>query len=156
MRGIMLRALPVCFVAFATGCLLSNSSIKVTEVAPRSATHAYWQRANAALAQKPTGGDMKALVQLIRAQTDALRELPPEGVDPALVAAVDEVVKCEDEVLRRADMVGDDPSVLKTNQAMAQVFADANRKAADAKKRLKALRGPLDERHGGGFAPAGG
>lgn len=154
MRGIMLRTLPVCFVTFAVGCFTMNGETG-TPVAPRSATHAYWQGAGAALAQKPLGGDMKSLVQLVSSQTDALRALSPEGVDPALVAAVEDVIKYEEEVLRRAEMVGSDPTVLKSSQAMAQAFADANRQAAEAKKRLKALRGPLNDRHGGGFAPIG-
>ncbi len=155
MRGIILRALPVCFVAFVAGCFTFGGNSAPPETA-RTPTHAYWQKANAALAQKPTSGEMKALVQLIRTQTDALRELSPEGVDPALVAAVDEVIKCEEEVLRRADMVGDDPTVLKTSEPMARAFAEANHKAAEAKKRLKALRGTLNEHHGGGFAAIGG
>ena len=144
MRGIILRSLPVCFVAFATGCFLTSGDIKVTEVAPRTASYAYWQRANAALAQKTAGGDMRSLVELIRAQTDALRELSPEGVDPALVAAVADVIKAEEEVIRVAETAGYDPAVMKTSQAMAQTFAAANRKAADAKKRLKAIPAPLN------------
>jgi hypothetical protein len=155
MRGIMLRALPVCIAVFATGCFLTSPSVG-TPVAARTPTHAYWQGAGAVLAQKSTGGEMKDLVVLVRTQTDALRALSPEGVDPALVAAVDDIIKCEEEVLRRADMVGNDPSVLKTNQAMALAFAEANRAAAESKKRLKALRGSLNDRHGGGFAPIGG
>ena len=155
MRGFILRALPVCFFVFTTGCFLTAPFVG-TPVAPRTPTHAYWQGADTALAQKTTAGDMKSLVTLVSAQTKALRELSPEDVDPALVAAVEEIIKCEEEVIRVAETAGYDPSVLKTNQLMAQVFADANRKAADAKKRLKALRGPLNERHGGGFAPLGG
>ena len=144
MRGFILRALPVCFVTFATGCFLTSGDVKVTEVAPRTASYAYWQQANAAIAQKSAAGDMRSLVELIRTQTDALRELSPEGVDPALVAAVAEVIKAEDEVIRVAETAGYDPAVMKTSQAMAQTFANANRKAADAKKRLKAIPAPLN------------
>ena len=156
MRGIMLRALPVSFVAFAVGCFSLGGSGSGPTVPAPSATHAYWQKVNEVLAQKPAGSEMKALVQLIRTQTDALRELDADGVDPALVAAVADVIKCEEEVLRRASIAGDDPTVLKTSEPMARAFADANHKAAEAKKRLRALRGPLNDRLGGGFAALGG
>jgi hypothetical protein len=156
MRGYMLRALPVCFVAFAAGCFTfpGNLGNFGTPAVPRTATHAYWQGASTALSQKPSG-DMRELVQFVRTQTNALRELSPDGVDPALVAAVEDVIKCEEEVIRIAEMAGNDPTVLRTSQAMTQMFGDANRKAAESKKRLKALRGPLNDRHGGGFAPMG-
>jgi hypothetical protein len=160
MRGFTLRALPVCVAAFAVGCfsLSGNGNVGTPAAGTGKATptHEYWQKANAALSQKPTNGEMKALVQLVQAQTDALRELAPDGVDPVLVAAVEDVVKCEEEVIRVAEMAGSDVTVLKTNQVMAQSFAAANQKAADAKKRLKALRGSLNDRYGGGFAPIGG
>jgi hypothetical protein len=157
MRGFTLRALPVCVAAFAVGCFSLSGNVG-TPAAGKGATptHAYWQKASTAIAQKPTSGDMKGLVQLVQAQTDALRDLAPDGVDEALVAAVEDVVKCEEEVIRVAEMAGSDVTVLKTNQVMAQSFAAANQKAAEAKKRLKALRGALNDRYGGGFAPMGG
>jgi hypothetical protein len=157
MRGFMLRALPVCFAALATGCFLMGNSVAPDSAKPAaSATHAYWQGANAALAQKAAGADLKSLVALVRAQTDALRELSPEGVDQTLAAAVEDVIKCEERVIEVAEMFNGDVAALKTNQAMAKAFADANRQAEEAKKRLRALRGPLNDRHGGGFASLGG
>ena len=98
MHGIMLRALPACLVALAVGCFTTNNEVApATKSAPPTATHAYWQGAAVALSQKPTSGEMKDLVQLITVQTDALRALSPEGVDPALVQATDEVLRCEEE-----------------------------------------------------------
>ncbi len=155
MRGFTLRAVPVCFAVFACGCFLTRP-IPVTEMTPPTPTHAYWRQVRATLAQKPTGSDLPALVRLVRAQTEALRALPTDDVDPDLVAAVDEVIRCEDEVLRRADMANNDTAMLKQNEAMARVFASANRAAADAKKRLKALQPALNAKHGDGFAPMGG
>jgi hypothetical protein len=154
MRAFLLRAAPVCLVVLATGCFLTRP-FAGTEAAPRTPTHAYWQQVDAALSRKPASGDLKGLVELVRTQTDTLRELSPEGVDADLVAAVDEVVKCEEEVLRVAEMFGSDPEVLRTSKEIAVVFSDANRKAADAKKRLKALQKALNARHGGGFASIG-
>lgn len=160
MRGFTLRAVPVCVVVFACGCFLTGGGrgpgggdATTTGATP---THAYWQRVGAILAQRPTGQDMPAMVSLVRTQTDALRELPAEGVDADLVAAVESLIKCEAEVLRRADMVDSDPARLRASKELAQVFADANRAAAEAKKRLRALQPTLNTRHGGGFAPLAG
>lgn len=159
MRGFTLRAVPVCLAVFACGCFLTggtrtpNGDAAKTGATP---THAYWQRVGAILAQRPTGPDLPAMVSLVRTQTDALRELPTDGVDPDLVAAVESVIKCEAEVLRRADMVDSDPARLKASKELSQVFADANRAAAEAKKRLRAMQPALNTRHGGGFAPLAG
>jgi hypothetical protein len=101
------------------------------------------------LAQKPESNDMPGLVKLVRTQTLSLSDLNTENVDAALVAAIDDVVKCEEEVLRRADMVNNDPEALKRSEPMARAFADANKKAAEAKKRLKALQPSLNSRYGG-------
>lgn len=156
MRGFTLRALPVCFAVFACGCFLTPKAPVFTEPADKTPTHAYWRQVRATLARPPAGNDLRAMVQLVRAQTEALRDLPTDEVDADLVAAVEQVVKCEDEVLRRADMTGTDAGVLKQNQAMAKVFADANRQAAEAKKRLRALQPALTAKYGDGFAPMGG
>jgi hypothetical protein len=154
MRGFLLRAAPVCVAVFTIGCFFTRETTH-TEGAPRTPTHAYWRQANAALAQKPAGGDMRALVQLVRTQSETLRALPSEGVDAELVAAVDEVIKSEERVIEIAEMFGSDATRLKTAQGMAVVFADANRQASEAKSRLKAMRSLLNARYGGGFAPAG-
>lgn len=155
MRGFTLRAVPVCLVVFAGGCFL-NQGVRTSEAGPRSPTHVYWQKAGEVLAQKPAGQDMPSMIKLVRTQTDALRELPTEGVDADLVAAVGAVIKSEDEVLRQADMVDSDPARLKASKQLAQLFANANRAAAEAKKQLKALQPALNQRHGGGFAAIGG
>ena len=153
MRGFTLRAAPVCFVAFAVGCFFINSSVAPTDTAPAvSATHTYWQGESAALAQKPAGNDLKSMLRTVRTQTDALRELPSDGVDESLVVAVAEVIKCEEDVLRVAETAGNDVAVLRSSREMAGAFQSANRKAADAKKRLRGMRDALNTRHGGGFA----
>ena len=157
MRKLTLRAVPVCLLVVATGCF-STGGLFSSNAPPATPTPttAYWQKVSVTLAIKPTGGDMKSMVQLIRTQTEQLRTLSPDGVDAELVAAVNEVVKCEDEVLRRAQLVGNDPEILRKSKEMATVFADANRKAADAKKRLRAMRTTLNSRYGGGFSPISG
>lgn len=157
MRGFTLRAVPVCLAVFACGCFLTSGG-RAPEGGPAkpTPTHAYWQQVGAILAQRPTGQDLPAMVSLVRTQTDALRELPTEGVDPDLVAAVESLIKCEAEVLRRADMVDSDPARLRASKELAQVFADANRAAAESKKRVRALQPTLNTRHGGGFAPLAG
>lgn len=157
MRGFTLRAVPVCFAVFACGCFLTNPSREPAGARPAMPpTQHYWTEVGNVLARKPAGDNLPALVALVRAQTEQLRALPTDDVDADLVAAVEQVIRCEDEVLRRADMVDNDANILKQNAAMARVFADANRAAADAKKRLKALQPALDAKHGGGFAPLGG
>ncbi|MBN9120897.1 MAG: hypothetical protein J0I06_17390 [Planctomycetes bacterium] len=157
MRGFTLRAVPVCVVAFAAGCFFTNSSVTPDngKSAP-TVTHTYWQGVSAALAQRPAGNDLKAMLQTVRAQTDALRGLSPDGVDETLVAAVNDVIRAEDEVLHVADMVGEDLGALRTSKEMAVAFQTANRKAADAKKRVRGLRDALNTRYGGGFAVLGG
>jgi hypothetical protein len=149
MRGGTLRAVPVCVVVFACGCFLTKPY--VGSVAAPTPTHAYWRQANAVLAQKPTSSDLPVLVELVRKQTDQLRELPTEGVDADLLTAVENVIKAEDAVLYRAAMVDSDPERLKTSEGLAKAFADANRAAAESKKRLRALQPTLNTRHGGGF-----
>lgn len=157
MREFTLRLAPVCFVAFAVGCFFTKSSVAPEAAkAPPTATHAYWQGASAALAQKPAGQDLKSMLDAVRAQTDALRELAPDGVDETLVAAVNEVIKCEDEVLRVAEMAGNDAKGLRSSRGMIESFQSANRKAADAKKRLRGLCEALNASHGGGFAALAG
>jgi hypothetical protein len=156
MREFTLRALPVCFVAVVGGCLSTNGPGGTTGGPTTTPTHAYWRQVNAVLARKPSGDDMKALVKLVQEQTDALRALSPEGVDTELVSATEEVVRCEEEVLRVAALSDYDTANLKKNQTLAVAYSEANRKAVEAKKRLKGLRGPLNARLGGGFeAPTG-
>lgn len=139
MRGL-LRALPVCLVALA-GCFTTGSENPPVGGAPPT----YWQQANAILSRKPAADDLRSNLALVRQQADALRELSSEGADPAVVAAVEQVVRCEDEVSRIALLANDDPAVFKQSQMLATQFSDANRKAADAKKRLKAF-GPRTPR----------
>ncbi|MFM8272815.1 MAG: hypothetical protein ACKODX_10840 [Gemmata sp.] len=68
-----------------------------------------------------------------------------------MLTAVENVIKAEDAVLYRAAMVDSDPERLKTSEGLAKAFADANRAAAESKKRLRALQPTLNTRHGGGF-----
>jgi hypothetical protein len=156
MRGFTFRAAPVCFIVFATGCFLTKGETPATDKAPRSANHTYWTGVSAALAQRPAGQDLQSMLNAVRAQTDALRDLPTDGVDTALVAAVNDVVRSEDEVLRLADMTGGNLEMLRQNKDLATTFQTANKRAAEAKQRLRALRESLNERHGGGFAPLAG
>lgn len=157
MRGFTFRAAPVCFVVFATGCFLTKDSVAPTpESKTTTPTHTYWSGASAALSQKPAGQDLQSMLAAVRLQTDALRALPTDGVDTALVAAVNDVIRCEEEVLRLSEMTGGDLKMLRATKELAGSFQAANKKAADAKVRLRALRDGLNERHGGGFAPLAG
>jgi hypothetical protein len=155
MRGFTFRAAPVCFVVVATGCFLTGKSV-APPAAGATPNHTYWSGVSAALARKPAGQDLQSMLDAVRAQTDALRELPTDGVDTALVAAVNDVVRSEDEVLRLAEMTGGKLDMLRQNKELATTFQTANKRAADAKQRLRALRDSLNERHGGGFAPLAG
>ena len=152
MRGIILRALPVFVLTCATGCFLTNGGgSPQASLAPPTPTHAYWQQTGAILAEKPVNGELPTLLALVGRQTDALGKLSPDGVDPTLVAAVQEVIRCEQKVLEIAETADNDEKVLRATQVTAKAFGDANKAASDAKKRLKALRGPLSERYGRGF-----
>ena len=156
MRGFTFPAGAVCFVAFASGCFLMNTSVAPPpEKNAPTATHTYWKGASAALAHKPVTQDLKSMLDAVRKQTDALRNLSADDVDDELVAAVAEVITCEEDVLRIADTAGD-LTRFRTNKELAVAFQGANKKAADAKARLRALRDPLNERRGGGFAPLAG
>ncbi len=156
MRGFTLRSAPVCVVAFAVGCFSLSGNVCEMPTRERTVTHTYWQGVNAALSQRPAGQDLKSMLQTVRVQTDALRDLSSDGVDETLVAAVNDVIRCEEEVLRVAEVAGNDAGTLRSSRELAGTFQAANRKAADAKKRLRALRDPLNARHGGGFAALGG
>lgn len=155
MRGTMLRAAPACLLALATGCF-SLGNLLQTRATPATETHLYWQKAGEILSRKPATQDMQGMLRLVREQAGALRELPTEGVDAELVAAVQDVVKCEEDVLQCAEMADGSEEVLRQSRAMAKLFADANKKAAESKKHMRALRDALNERHGGGFAPLAG
>jgi len=157
MRGFTFRAGPVCFVVFATGCFLTKSDIDNPRAfTSHTANHTYWSGVSAAVSQKPAGQDLKSMLAAVRSQTDALRDLPTDGVDEALVAAVADVIRCEEDVLRIADLTGGDVTLLRATKEMAGAFQAANKKAAAAKQRLRALRESLNDRHGGGFAPLAG
>lgn len=157
MRGFTFRAAPVCFVVFATGCFLTGNSVAPTpEGKSVTPTHTYWSGASAALSQKPAGNDLQSMLAAVRLQTDALRDLPTDGVDTAVVAAVNDIIRNEEEVLRLADMTGGNHEMLRKAKELAGQFQAANKKAADAKQRLRAMRDGLNERHGGGFAPLAG
>ena len=73
MRGIMLRALPVCVLAFATGCFMFQGERASTSATPPTETHAYWQKVGEILARKPISTELKDMLKLVREQTDALR-----------------------------------------------------------------------------------
>jgi hypothetical protein len=156
MRGFTLRALPVCFVALVVGCFSTSGSVGTNKSGlPPSATHAYWHQVGAVLAQKATSSEFSDNVKLIRLQTSSLRAISQEGVDQTLVLAVDDVIRAEEEVLRVAEMANNDVGIMRANQATAKEFADANRRAAEAKKHLKGLRDSLNARLNGGFGPIG-
>jgi hypothetical protein len=53
-------------------------------------------------------------------------------------------------------MTGGNLEMLRQNKDLATTFQTANKRAAEAKQRLRALRESLNERHGGGFAPLAG
>lgn len=156
MRGFLFRALPVCFVAFATGCLSAGGLLSPRSAEPATPTHAYWQGAGAALAQKPASQDLPGMLAAVRAQTDALRALPTEGVDADLVSAVNELIACEEKVLAVAETADNKAHLIRESKGMAAAFGEANKRAADAKKRLRALRDALNAKYGGGFAALAG
>lgn len=155
MRATLVRVVPVLVVVMATGCILPGGLYSTANQNPPTATHKYWDEVNAALSRKPVGNELKTLLQLVREQTATLRELSPENVDPELVAAVEELIRCEEEVILRGELAGEDRANLLLSQSTAQLFADANRQAAAAKKQVKSLRKPLNARYGGGFASPG-
>ena len=156
MRGFWLRALPACAVACALGCFSMNGLLSPSAREPATPTHAYWQGASAALAHRPATQDIAGMLAAVRAQTEALRALDPAGVDPDLVAAVNDVVAREEKVLAIAETADNSAEIIRSSKPMALAFQDANKQAADSKKRLRALRDALNAKHGGGFAaPAG-
>ncbi|MCS6863912.1 MAG: hypothetical protein RMJ56_02410 [Gemmataceae bacterium] len=141
--------LPVC-VFLSCGCLPFRGEID-SAAAPPTATHAYWREVNQILSQKPAGNDMKSMVQLLETQVASLRELPTEGVDGELVTAVQQLIQAEEEVLWQANTVDRNPEFLRQSRQLSELYADANRQAAQAKKKLKELRSVLNKRYGGGF-----
>jgi hypothetical protein len=149
-------AVPLCAV-LAIGCFFTNAARSPDAGAVRTTpTHTYWQKVGTILAQKPANTDLRTMMQLVRTQTEALMELSPDGVDAELVAAVEELIKCEEEVIRVAEIAGNNSENLRMSQALSGLFSDANRKAADAKKKVKAMQNSLSARYGGGFASIGG
>jgi hypothetical protein len=152
MRGTILRAAPACVLALAAGCF-TLGNLQKDDGPPRTPTHAYWRQVGEILARPPAAQNMQGMLRLVGEQAAALRDLPTEGVDAELVAAVQDVVKCEQEVLERAEMADSNEEVLRQSREMATLFADANKKAAESKRRLRALREALNARYDGGFAP---
>lgn len=156
MRGFLLRALPACAVACALGCFSMNGLLSPAAREPATPTHAYWQGASAALAQKPAAQDIGAMLTAVRAQTQALRALDPTGVDPELVAAVNDVIAREEKVLSIAETADNSAEIIRSSKPMAAAFGDANKQAAESKKRLRAMRDGMNAKHGGGFAALAG
>jgi hypothetical protein len=152
MRGTILRAAPACVLALAAGCF-TLGNLQKDAGPPRTQTHAYWRKAGEILARQPAAQNMPGMLRLVGEQTAALRELPTEGVDAELVAAVQDLVKCEQEVLGRAELADYNEEILRQSREMATLFADANKKAAESKRRLRAMREALNARYDGGFAP---
>ncbi len=155
MRGTILRVTPACVLALATGCFMLGNLHQDT-APPRTETHAYWRKTSEILARTPSTKDMKGMLRLVREQTVALRALPTEGVDAELTAAVQDVIKYEEEVLQRAEMADNNEEILRQSQAMAKLFAEANKKATESKRHLRALRDALNDRYEGGFSPMAG
>ncbi|MCI0704322.1 MAG: hypothetical protein L0241_24960 [Planctomycetia bacterium] len=153
MRKLLLAA-PVFAAVFAVGCFSTSGWMSATRapITP-TPTHTYWQKVSAILAQKPASTDLRTMMELVRTQTEALLELSPDGVDAELVAAVEELIKSEEGVIRMAEMIGYNSENLRNSRELSVLFSDANRKAADAKKKIKLLQKPLSARYGGGFAP---
>jgi hypothetical protein len=113
----------------------------------------YWNGLHGVMSQRTNSDDLRSLANLVQRQSETIRGLPPDGVDPELVAAAGAVAKCQERVIEMAEIADFQLAGLRASPAVAKQFAQANQQASAAGARLAHLHARLSARYGATFAP---
>jgi len=124
--------------------------------ADKDRTLEYWGKLRGVMAQQARSSELRDLTNVVRRQVDAVRTQTPEGVDAELLAAAEAFAKCQEKVIELAEVADFEIVGLQSSPQMKQAFGEANRQAAAATARLKALRSKLSARYGITFPPLDG
>jgi hypothetical protein len=116
-------------------------------------TLAYWNGLRGAFAQRSKSDELRALTSLVRRQSETIRNLPSEGVDPELLSAANAVAACQDKVIEMAEVADFQLNALRASPVLAKEFAQANQQASAAAARLAQLHARLSSHYGITFEP---
>jgi hypothetical protein len=143
-------------VIVAAGCVSGGLFAPAEDPGPPNGdpdrTLDYWNGVRGVMTQRTNSDDLRALANLVQRQSETIRSLPTDGVDPELVAAADAVAKCQEKVIELAEIADFQLAALRTSPAVARQFAQANQQASAATGRLARLRSRLSARYGVEFA----
>ena len=155
MRWTLGFILPV-LIAAATGCISGGLLSPSVDAGPpngdKDRTLEYWNGLRGIMGQRSKSDDLRALTNLIQRQASTIRALPTEGVDPELVSAANAVARCQDEVIKLAEIADFQLAALRASPAVAKQFAQANQQATAATANLAQLHSRLSARYGVTFA----
>lgn len=143
-------------VIVAAGCVSGGPFATVEDPGPpngdKDRTLDYWNGVRGAMSQRTNSDDLRALANLVQRQSETIRGLPTDGVDPELVAAAGTVAKCQEKVIELAEVADFQLANLRASPAVARQFAQANQQASAAAIRVAQLHSRLSARYGATFA----
>ena len=150
-RAFTLVSLPVLVVA-SMGCVTGGLFGPHEDPGPpngdKDRTLQYWNGLRAVMSQRSKSDELRALTKLVRQQSETIRGLPTQGVDPELAAAANAVAKCQDKVIELAEVADYQMAGLRASPVMAKEFAQANQQASAAAVQLAQLHSRLSARYG--------
>jgi hypothetical protein len=154
MRWSLGLILPV--LLSAVGCLSGGPFAPAVDAGPpngdTSRTLAYWNGLRGVMSQRSKSDELRALTSVIQRQSETIRNMPTEGVDPELVSAASAVAKCQDKVIEMAEVADFQLAGLRASPILAKEFAQANQQASATAARLAQLHARLSARYGVAFA----
>jgi len=149
MRRTLGFLLPV--LVIASGCLSGGPLALREDAGPANGdadrTLNYWNGLRGVMSQRSKSDDLRALTKLVLQQSETIRALPTQGVDPELVEAANAVAKCQDKVIEMAEIADFQLAGLRGSPVMAKEFAQANQQASAAVARLAQLHSRLSTRY---------
>jgi len=157
MRRALSFILPV---LLAAGCV-SGGTLAPEEEDPgppkgeTERTLEYWNGLHGVMSQRTSSHDLRALANLVQRQSETIRGLPGDSVDPELVEAATAVAACQERVIELAQIADYQLTALRTSPTLAKQFALANQEASAAAGRLAKLHERMSARYGVEFAPFG-
>jgi hypothetical protein len=154
MRRTLGFILPIVFAA--AGCVSGGPFAPYEDPGPpngdKDRTLNYWNGLRGVMSQRTKSDDLRALANLVQRQSETIRGLPPEGVDPELVSTAVAVAKCQEKVIELAEIADFELAGLRASPVVAKQFAEANQQASAAAARLAQLHARLSARYGVAFA----
>lgn len=154
MRRTLGFIMPV-LVAAAVGCVSGGPFAAREDAGPpngdKDRTLDYWNGLRGVMSQRTKSDELRALTSLVQRQSETIRGLPTEGVDPELVSAASALAKCQDKVIEMAEVADFQLAGLRASPVLAKEFAQANQQASASAARLAQLHTRLSARYGVAF-----